>query len=33
VSAHVMALALVAASLLALALVFAFDRTRPLQER
>ena len=32
-SAHVMALALVGASLLALALVFAFDKARPLQER
>ena len=32
-SAHVMALALVGASLLALAFVFAFDKARPLQER
>jgi molybdate transport system permease protein len=32
-SAHVMALALVAASLVAVALVFAADRRRPLQER
>jgi molybdate transport system permease protein len=32
-SAHVMALALVGASVLALAFVFAFDRAKPLQER
>jgi molybdate transport system permease protein len=32
-AAHVMALALVVASLAAVALVFAFDRRRPLQER
>ena len=32
-SAHVMALALVLASLLALVFVFAFDKARPLQER
>ncbi len=32
-SAHVMALALVGASLLALAFVFAFDKAKPLQER
>ncbi|SFB85859.1 molybdate transport system permease protein [Polaromonas sp. OV174] len=32
-AAHIMALALVACSLLALAFVFAADRTRPLQER
>jgi molybdate transport system permease protein len=32
-AAHVMALALVASSVVAVALVFAADRRRPLQER